>query len=209
METEHEQKKNLIIDAAFDIFLEKGYTNAKMAEVAARAGLAKATLYDYFDSKESLFSDLLESKAIQPYYSILAQLDKTSTCESRIRRFMGLEMDFLFNLFREKNILPALLLHTEMITNASIASATHRIIQLKFRALHALVKEGVDSGEFFGDPATATACLIGASNFYTACVFKLESGCIELPPGSPAFPELPESQTSFFETVFNGLRVRK
>lgn len=44
-----------IIDAAIDEFAEKGFANAKLDDVAKRAGVAKGTLYRYFDTKEALF----------------------------------------------------------------------------------------------------------------------------------------------------------
>ncbi|MEW5723675.1 MAG: TetR/AcrR family transcriptional regulator [Thermodesulfobacteriota bacterium] len=50
-----EQKKELILHAAAQVFSQKGYAGALMADVAAKAGLGKGTLYEYFDSKEDLF----------------------------------------------------------------------------------------------------------------------------------------------------------
>ncbi|WP_458097981.1 TetR/AcrR family transcriptional regulator [Roseomonas sp. WA12] len=44
-----------IIDAAMDVFAEKGFAAAKLDEVASRAGVAKGTLYRYFETKDDLF----------------------------------------------------------------------------------------------------------------------------------------------------------
>jgi AcrR family transcriptional regulator len=44
-----------IIDAAISVFTEKGYAATKLDEVAKRAGIAKGTLYLYFDTKEDIF----------------------------------------------------------------------------------------------------------------------------------------------------------
>lgn len=44
-----------IIDAAIDIFTEKGYAAARLDDIAKRAGIAKGTLYLYFDTKEDIF----------------------------------------------------------------------------------------------------------------------------------------------------------
>lgn len=44
-----------MIDAAVEMFLMHGYQGVSMDELAARAGVAKQTVYSYFDSKESLF----------------------------------------------------------------------------------------------------------------------------------------------------------
>lgn len=55
MRTLTEQKRTDIINAASAVFLEQGYERASMDSVAKHAGCSKATLYNYFTSKESLF----------------------------------------------------------------------------------------------------------------------------------------------------------
>jgi AcrR family transcriptional regulator len=44
-----------IIDAAMDVFVERGFAAAKLDDIARRAGIAKGTLYRYFETKEDIF----------------------------------------------------------------------------------------------------------------------------------------------------------
>ncbi len=44
-----------LLDAALDLFVEKGFAATRSEEVAARAGVSKGTLFLYFPSKEELF----------------------------------------------------------------------------------------------------------------------------------------------------------
>ncbi len=44
-----------LLDAALDLFVEKGFAATRVEEVAARAGVSKGTLFLYFPSKEELF----------------------------------------------------------------------------------------------------------------------------------------------------------
>jgi AcrR family transcriptional regulator len=44
-----------IVDAALAVFAERGFSAARLEDVAARAGISKGTLYLYFPSKEELF----------------------------------------------------------------------------------------------------------------------------------------------------------
>ena len=50
-----------LLDAALDVFAEKGFAAARMEDIAARAGAAKGTLYLYFPSKEAVFEALVRS----------------------------------------------------------------------------------------------------------------------------------------------------
>jgi TetR/AcrR family transcriptional regulator len=44
-----------LLDAALDLFVEKGFAATRSEEVASRAGVSKGTLFLYFPSKEELF----------------------------------------------------------------------------------------------------------------------------------------------------------
>src|SRR4030095_9337900 len=48
-----------LIQAATAVFIEQGYRRTQMADVAARLGVAKGTLYLYVESKEALFDAVL------------------------------------------------------------------------------------------------------------------------------------------------------
>lgn len=52
-----------ILDAAKTMFERVGFEQATMAEIAATAGHSKATLYNYFSSKEQLFFELARRSA--------------------------------------------------------------------------------------------------------------------------------------------------
>ena len=61
MRTLTEQKKNEILHSASSVFIEQGYERASMDSVAKAAGCSKATLYNYFSSKESLFEAVVRA----------------------------------------------------------------------------------------------------------------------------------------------------
>ena len=53
------ESRRRIIDAARDVFFRDGFMEANLDEVASRAGVAKGTLYRYFDSKAELYVAVL------------------------------------------------------------------------------------------------------------------------------------------------------
>ncbi len=54
-ERRKENRPAELLDAALDLFVEKGFAATRAEEVAARAGVSKGTLFLYFPSKEELF----------------------------------------------------------------------------------------------------------------------------------------------------------
>lgn len=50
-----EDKRERILHEAAALFAERGYNQTDVAELASRAGVAKGSIYNYFDSKEDLY----------------------------------------------------------------------------------------------------------------------------------------------------------
>ena len=56
-----EARPREIVEAALTVFAEKGFAVAKLDDIARRAGIAKPTLYLYFETKEDLFRAVARS----------------------------------------------------------------------------------------------------------------------------------------------------
>ncbi len=72
--TEKKAKRQLLLDAAAEIFARKGYHATRVSEIAERAGVAKGTVYEYFRTKEELFYALLDSWLTQFEHELSEQL---------------------------------------------------------------------------------------------------------------------------------------
>lgn len=62
--TENEKSQTArtrILESAIIVFSEKGYDGARVDEIASRAGVNKAMLYYYFNSKEKLFEAIVDN----------------------------------------------------------------------------------------------------------------------------------------------------
>jgi AcrR family transcriptional regulator len=58
-----EERRERILDAATQLFAERGYSEASIAEIARTAGITAAVIYDHFPSKAELHLTLLEAQA--------------------------------------------------------------------------------------------------------------------------------------------------
>ncbi|MCI4239206.1 TetR/AcrR family transcriptional regulator [Dickeya dianthicola] len=91
MRTLTEEKRQAIIDAAAQVFQEMGYERASMNEVAKRAGGSKATLYNYFPSKEALFETVVRTYSTRFLAEAAAELDLPEdgprSLEDKLTRF--------------------------------------------------------------------------------------------------------------------------
>lgn len=60
-ERERLQHKNEIIEIALRLFSEYGFHNVSMQQIAEASGFAVGTLYNFFESKESMFEELINT----------------------------------------------------------------------------------------------------------------------------------------------------
>ncbi|ONM46223.1 TetR/AcrR family transcriptional regulator C-terminal domain-containing protein [Nocardia donostiensis] len=54
-------KQQAVLAAAFTVFTSAGYTQARIDDIAAAAGVAKATVYNHFSDKETLFREAVRA----------------------------------------------------------------------------------------------------------------------------------------------------
>ncbi len=54
------EKKKIIKDAALELFANEGFHQTSIAKIARKAAISKGLLYNYFDSKEQLLSELFQ-----------------------------------------------------------------------------------------------------------------------------------------------------
>lgn len=74
-----QQRRQGILDAALALYHERPFASFAMADVAAASGLAKGTLYLYFQTKEELFLALLEQLLDAWFAELNAALDGDDT----------------------------------------------------------------------------------------------------------------------------------
>ncbi|TNJ44833.1 TetR/AcrR family transcriptional regulator [Phaeobacter sp. B1627] len=58
---DHDHKRAQILGAAARLFAEEGYDRASMTRIAQACGISKANIYHYYDGKEALLFDVLDS----------------------------------------------------------------------------------------------------------------------------------------------------
>lgn len=142
-----EARPGEIIDAALELFVEKGFTATKLTEVAARAGVSKGTVYLYFDNKEALFQDMIKE-------TLLPHLEQA---ELRVDKHQGPTTDLMHGLcahwretIRDSRIgsIPKLVI-AEAGNFPEIARFyVEHVVKRGTALVERILQRGVDKGEF-------------------------------------------------------------
>jgi AcrR family transcriptional regulator len=94
--SQHELKRDEILDVAAQCFADKSYHAASMNDIAAACGASKARLYHYYESKEAILYDLLD-RYTQRLLAVIGQveanaqrrnLDERSALHELVRCFL-------------------------------------------------------------------------------------------------------------------------
>lgn len=75
MRKKTEAKRQTILDVATQVFREMGFQNTSMNEIAVRLGGSKATLYNYFPSKEAIFLEVVRDIAKAQKQEVISFLE--------------------------------------------------------------------------------------------------------------------------------------
>src|SRR3954466_5478171 len=85
------QTRARLLEAAKEIFEESGFLEARISDIAERAGLSHGAFYHYFESKEQVFREIaeqLDDQLAEPMESIV--FAHGSTADPRERLFSAL-----------------------------------------------------------------------------------------------------------------------
>lgn len=94
-EEEIQNRRREIFEAAVHLFLEKGFQDTSMREIAQAAGMGKSSLYDYFRTKDEILIFVIVEKtvALTKQAQAIACLDMPP--DARLRRIMQMHLDFM------------------------------------------------------------------------------------------------------------------
>jgi AcrR family transcriptional regulator len=154
-------RKQAILDAALAVFAEHGFEAARLDDVATRAGVAKGTLYLYFDDKETLFEDVVRG-AVAPL------VERVGALAAAPHMPIGKVLEALFAVF-EKEVLAT---NRKLVLRLVIAEGPRfpRIAEFYYRnvvgrlmpLIRAMVERAVARGELATDAVARFPQLIAA-----------------------------------------------
>ena len=156
-----EARPGELLEAALDLFVEKGYAATKVDEVAARAGVSKGTLFLYFPSKEELFKAVVRENAGRPL----------EDAQREVAEFEGPTAELLHEFIRrwwtQYGGTPAAGLTKLIISEAANFPDLARyyqddVVQPAHDLLQSIVRRGMARGEFRTVDPLAAAHLIVA-----------------------------------------------
>lgn len=153
-------KYQRILDAAVEVIAESGYFQARVTDIAARAGVADGTIYLYFKNKEQILMAAMDSAFAVFLERARADLSRTQEPRQRLRRLAQLHLE---TLGANRNL--AIVFQTELRQSAKfLGQFSHQRLIEYFDMIREVVREGQQAGVFrrgLSDKIVAN-CFFGA-----------------------------------------------
>jgi AcrR family transcriptional regulator len=149
-----------LLEAATRVFARDGIAKAKMADIAAEAGMSVSSIYDYYPSKEDLAYEIPIRRLAQFYAAFLAETPSLSTMRECLHLFLSMTTDYA-----RRNPDWARLLYLEIWPSVLIEEArVRRAVDDFGRIVVAMVREGSRRGEWSHkiDPYQTATILMGS-----------------------------------------------
>lgn len=189
-EEEQQRRRKEIFDASVHLFLEKGFNETSMREIAKAAGMGKSTLYDYFASKDEILVSYFENEIQKITERAQAVTMQDLDVSEKLKQIMQMHLEYLVD---NKNFYLKL-----TIASQTLPLGSQDKIQAKRHAyqdmLRALIEEGISKGEL--RPINALLATRSVFNLLATAVFTSR------PTGSP--DEMLEDAADIF---FRGIRA--
>jgi AcrR family transcriptional regulator len=100
---DRDARREAILDAAAEVFMEEGFAAASMSAIAARVGGSKGTLYNYFKSKEALFEAYIVRHCVWQQEAMFALVTPDSDIAEALTHFGRGYLASVFSEFSLRN----------------------------------------------------------------------------------------------------------
>lgn len=155
-----DERKSQILNAAEEVFTEKGFDQARMDDIAGQTGLSKGTLYLYFKSKDDLIIAILDRLFQREFRQMEKLVVADKTARACVEEFTDLATRDVSAMLR---LLPIFYEFLALgFRNKYVQHALKQYLNSFLDILTPIIQRGIDSGEFRAVAAREVALAAGA-----------------------------------------------
>jgi AcrR family transcriptional regulator len=140
-----ENPRRRILELAAQLFAEKGYDAASIADLAALMGVSKAAVFHYFQTKQQIYDAIILQALEGLVRTVSEQVRLESTPQARLRRFMSAHAAY-FEAHQAEFVM--MLAGFGGMDNAGFREEATRLRDEHEHLLRAILSEGIAVGVF-------------------------------------------------------------
>lgn len=138
-----EQKERAIVDAACNVIRHKGFHQARMADIAEKAGVSYGLAYHYFQSKDDIFDTILNIW----WKNLFSAMDDIEQNENGVANKLRAVATYFLDQYTERPDLLHFFIAEISRSTSNLSQARLRVFKRFIFRVENIIKAGQDSDE--------------------------------------------------------------
>ncbi len=144
-------KKETIMLAAMELFIENGYRNTRIIDIAEKAGIGKGTVYAYFSSKEEILTQVAKDFVKKDFDKYAAEIEKLVDLRQNLINYIAVSEKMIHKygiyavMFRDQ------ILFDPNVKSDEIMGIIVEINNEQYRYMDLIIKKAIRDGEIHTD----------------------------------------------------------
>ena len=148
MGKKHEERQADIVQGTIDLCAEEGVGKITTQGIANKIGVAQATIFKHFKSRDDVFAAVLRWLSGQMFKTIEGEFTTNTSASQRLQTILTKQLNFA----NKNRALPRILFSDRLHSDSSILkNIVQNVLQRYIEALTKLIEEGQQAGEFSAD----------------------------------------------------------
>ena len=166
------KKKELIIESAKIEFEIKGYHDAKISDIAKGADIRTSTVYEYFQSKQSLFEEMISCFITDYFQRATTLIEKETDVIKKLKILLELDWEMEVNYGKIKNVVLSKIFYNGDSLKFKFMMAREE----KLKMIGLIFDEGIKDGIFIKQDSRILSMVFkgGFSQVFLDRILKIE-----------------------------------
>jgi len=142
-ESKEADRRTEILDAARKCFARHGFAKTTMEDIAQAVGMKAGSLYHYYNSKESIFRDVITHEADQMLLRLQQIVAKQKSVGRKVLAYMSGRLEYFRKLTNLLNVSVQVLVEARPVLDKVYKSVMKREVAF----LSGIIQRGIDEGQ--------------------------------------------------------------
>jgi AcrR family transcriptional regulator len=139
-----DNKRDRILDTAFELFAQYGFLKTTVEEIAAGSHVGKGTIYSYFESKEDILTAVVDREMTQGFQAISKAMYKEQRADGKLRALLETTFDY----FHKNPMISKVMPMDQGIALSVIKERNKAYQRMSIASIQALLEHGHNEGVF-------------------------------------------------------------
>lgn len=139
-----QKKRDLIMNAALELFARYGYHKTTISEIAGSAKVGKGTIYSYFENKEEILLTLVDRELSKGFNAVAESVMNEPTYDKKLIKLIETSIEY----FHHNDLVSKVMAKDPDVVLSVITEKNRHFQDLSISGIKSIIDMGIEAGEF-------------------------------------------------------------